>query len=100
MYCPNCGTANEGAVRFCANCGTPLDAAAASPPVQTPFQQQPTVVPPYAPNAAPETRGGFLRFLGIGCLVVLAIFILFGLGCARSCLFGRRRYMRFGRRVF
>jgi len=91
MYCPNCGTANEGAVRFCANCGTPLETAGAEP-----------VVPPYAPIAgpiaAPPTRNGFLRSLGIGCLVVLVIFVFFGLSCTRAC-FGRRRYLRFGRRI-
>ncbi len=84
MYCPNCGTANEGAVRFCANCGTPLETAAAP------------VVPPYTPSVtavAPQSRNGFLRFLGMGCLVLLAIVVLFGLGCTRAC-FGRRRYLR------
>jgi hypothetical protein len=78
MYCPNCGTANEGAVRFCANCGTPLETAGPAP------------VTAIAP---PQSRTGFLRFLGIGCLVLLALFVLFGLGCTRAC-FGRRRFLR------
>jgi hypothetical protein len=84
-------------VRFCANCGTPLETAAGAPPTQAPFQQPP-VVPSYVPSAPPQSRGGFLRLLGIGCLVVLAIFVLFGLSCARACLF-HRRYSRFGRRI-
>jgi hypothetical protein len=89
MYCPNCGTANENTVTFCANCGTLLHAA----PNPTPLQ--PEVVPPYSPTAPPQTRDGFLKYLGIGCLVVLAVFVLFGLSCARACLFRRRRYSRF-----
>lgn len=91
MYCPNCGTANEGAVRFCANCGTPLDATAAGSAVP-PVVPQPPVVPTYAPPPAPQTRDGFLKFLGMGCLVILAIFVLFGVGCARACLFRRRLF--------
>jgi len=97
MYCPNCGTANEGGVRFCANCGTALIVSAGPQPIQQP-PQQPRILPPYSPDAPPQTRDSFLRFAGIGCLVILAIFVLFGLSCARACFFGRRRFSRFGRR--
>jgi hypothetical protein len=94
MYCPNCGTANEGTVRFCANCGTPLAAPSNPQPIQ------PEVVPPYSPVAPPQTRDSFLKFLGMGCLVLLAIFVFGGLSCARSCIFGRRRGFGSGRRIF
>ncbi len=33
MFCPNCGTNNEGA-RFCANCGTPLNGVVPTAPAQ------------------------------------------------------------------
>ncbi len=90
MHCPNCGTVNEGAVRFCANCGTPLAGPSVPPPIQ------PQVVPPYSSAAPPQDRNSFLKLLGMGCVVVLAIFVFGGLGCMRACLFGRRR-LRFGR---
>ena len=78
MYCPNCGTANEGSVRFCANCGTSLTSAGANPNPQPPPQQpiQPEVVPPYAPAAPPQTRDVFLKYLGMGCLILIAILFL------------------------
>jgi hypothetical protein len=90
MYCPNCGTANDDGVKFCANCGTPLAGGAPHPPPQAPIQ--PEVVPPYAAAAPPQTRDSFLKFLGMGCLILVAIFAFGGLSCARACFFGRRRY--------
>jgi hypothetical protein len=96
MYCPNCGAGNEGGVRFCANCGTSLavESAPGAPTVPPPLQ--PEVVPSYAPPTVPQTRDSFLKFLGMGCLILLAIFVFGGLSCAKACLFGRRR-VRFGR---
>jgi hypothetical protein len=64
------------------------------PPQQQPIQ--PEVVPPYSPAAPPQTRDVFLKYLGMGCLVIIAIFVLGGLSCAKACLFGRRR-LRYSR---
>ncbi|MBV8071176.1 MAG: zinc-ribbon domain-containing protein [Acidobacteriaceae bacterium] len=77
MTCPNCGLANAANARFCANCGTAFGAP-------TPSSPPSAGVPP------PSTGGMSLgRSIGIGCLIVV-LFIIFGLSCTRSCLFGRR----------
>ena len=87
MNCPNCGLANPDNAKFCANCGTAFTAASGA--WQTPYQQQPAQ--PY--QAAATGRNSMAKNIGLGCLVVLLIFILFGLSCTRAC-FGRRRYYR------
>jgi uncharacterized protein (TIGR00266 family) len=51
MFCPNCGTRNDDAARFCGKCGRPL--AAAVPPV-SPVQAAPVQqAQPYTPVQAP-----------------------------------------------
>ncbi|MBV8551118.1 MAG: zinc-ribbon domain-containing protein [Acidobacteriaceae bacterium] len=82
MTCPNCGLQNAGNARFCANCGTPLNAG-------VPVDAGGRVNPP----------GGSLspaKAIGLGCLIIVVLFLLFGLSCARSCFFPRhhRIYIR------
>lgn len=37
-----------------------------------------------------------MRNIGLGCLVVLLIFLFFGLSCTRACFRHRRYYRRYG----
>lgn len=92
MTCPNCGLANPDNARFCGNCGTTLGAApynAPPPPPQPPYGTVPGL-----PGAAPQRSMG--QKIGLGCLLALLIFFLFGLSCTRACFRPRRYYRRSG----
>ena len=41
-----------------------------------------------------------MRNIGLGCLVVLLIFLFFGLSCTRACFRHRRYYRRYGAVIF
>lgn len=73
--CPNCGLSNAANARFCANCGTPLGATAPPPP-------------PYQTSAPASRLTG--KNIALGCVILLAIVLLFGVSCTRAC-FGFRR---------
>lgn len=80
-FCPKCGTARVGALRYCRSCGFDYDALAAEvptvesgPPVAT--AAVPTPAPPVTlATAAPPTKRGRARWLAYGAaaLIVLAI---------------------------
>ncbi|MBV9082465.1 MAG: zinc ribbon domain-containing protein [Acidobacteriaceae bacterium] len=90
MHCPNCGLANPDNARFCSNCGTQFSSS--SGPQQPPYQPQYQQAPPQSlPGGSPVMRN-----IALGCLVVLLIFLLFGLSCTRACFRGRRYYRRYG----
>ena len=115
MTCPNCGLENPPGARFCANCGTTLGGAAPPPPSTPPND-------PYNPagsaygqsggytqgSSQPYNMGGGYagggtrmspaRAIGLGCLILVVLFFLFSLSCARSCFFPRRH--TYIRRVF
>lgn len=77
MHCPNCGLENPADARFCSNCGTA-------------FNAPPNLPPP--PPPPPSTGSTVARNIAIGCLIVIAIFLLFGLSCTRACYhMGRHR---------
>jgi uncharacterized membrane protein YvbJ len=101
MNCPNCGLANPDNARFCANCGTPFGSAPS--PQSSPYQSQSQYQPP-PPHQAPgpyqapgAVRSGntMAKNIGIGCLILVVIFLFFGLSCTRACLGMRhgRAYM-------
>ena len=84
MNCPNCGLANPDGARFCANCGTSLTGAPLPPPSAYQGQSQYQAPPPF------QGRGGnTTRNIALGCLVLVLIFLFFGLSCTRAC-FGFR----------
>src|SRR3954454_496848 len=93
MICPNCGLANPDTARFCGNCGTTLAGGSGS---YTP--QPPSAQPPYASGSGiprgPQSSMG--QKIGIGCLIAVVIFFVFGLSCARACFRPRRYYRRSG----
>src|SRR4051794_14070693 len=86
MTCPNCGLVNPDKARFCGNCGTTLSPGSYTPPQPPP--------PPYGPvsgmGQGPQRSMG--QKIGIGCLIALVIFLLFGLSCTRACFRSRRTY--------
>jgi hypothetical protein len=99
MHCPNCGLLNAGDAKFCGNCGThftsPVNDPAAAPPYQpiapTPAPAYQPINPVYPPPPpAPTDRNTFMKNLGFGCLILVALFFFFGLSCARGCFFRRR----------
>jgi len=94
MNCLNCGLAHPNDAKFCANCGTRFPNA--SDPQQTSYQ-------PQGPQNWPRTvpgRNSVMRNIGLGCLVVLLIFLFFGLSCTRACFRHRRYYRRYGAVVY
>ena len=94
MNCSNCGLANADTAKFCANCGTTLGGASMPPPTnqyqnQSQYQAPPQYQAPY-PVAGTTARGGLTgRNIAIGCLILLAFVLFFGLSCTRAC-FGLR----------
>lgn len=99
VFCPNCGSANDGAGKFCWKCGTSLAGlpGAGGPRAQTqpPAAEPPVAAPPpplvpsppasaaAPPPAAPGPRkarmplplliGGFVAVLGIGAAVGIVL---------------------------
>ncbi len=91
MNCPNCGLANPDTAKFCANCGTSFGNASSRP-------YQPAQ--PYsAPNVAPGGRS-MTRNIALGCLIILAIFLFFGLSCTRACFSWRHGRTYLHRRYY
>lgn len=92
MNCPNCGLANPDGAKFCSNCGTSFGNA--PPPQSNPYQgqsQYQASAPyqasgPYQAPGATRSGGSVAKNIALGCLIVLAIFIFFGLSCTRACL--------------
>jgi hypothetical protein len=90
MNCPNCGLTNPDNAKFCANCG--MRFANLSDPHQTSYQTQ---SPQEWPRTAPG-KNSVIKNIGLGCLVVLLIFLFFGLSCTRACFRHRRYYRHYG----
>lgn len=100
MTCPNCGLNNPDNAKFCGNCGTTLTPGAPGPSPQPPaYQPPPPYQAPYQPGpypAAPPPQGNTaMKNVALGCLIVILIFLFFGLSCTRAC-FRPRRYFRYG----
>jgi uncharacterized membrane protein YvbJ len=97
MNCPNCGLANADGARFCANCGTALSGSA--PPPGNAYQTQSQYQNPLPPQGtgSPMGRSSTARNIALGCLILVAIFLFFGLSCMRAC-FGFRRHVYVHRR--
>lgn len=101
MNCPNCGLPNPDNAKFCSNCGTSFGASSSQSASSYQSQSQYQTPPPQyqPPNAylPPSTPGGgssLAKNLAIGCLIVIAIFLFFGLSCTRACL-----HLRHGRYI-
>src|SRR4051794_13632019 len=96
MTCPNCGLVNPDNARFCGNCGTTLGGA--------PYTAPPPPPPPYGSGSGSGTRMGTPfgtqkstgQKIGLGCLVALLFFFLFGMSCMPPCSRPRRYYRRSG----
>jgi uncharacterized membrane protein YvbJ len=96
MNCPNCGLPNPDTAKFCSNCGTSFVNAPPPPygtqqTYQAPsptFQNPSQYLPPPTPGPAKSSLG---RNIGLGCLILLAIFLFLGLSCTRAC-FGLRHH--------
>ncbi|MCU1294802.1 MAG: zinc-ribbon domain [Bryobacterales bacterium] len=93
MNCPNCGLANPDTAKFCANCGTPFTGAAQGAPYQG--QSQPYQAPPRPYQMEGGRRGGtsLAKNIGLGCLILVLLFMFFGLSCTRACFGHRRTYV-------
>lgn len=108
MICPNCGLDNPPTARFCANCGTTLSGGAAPPPPpNAPYNpvgggynqgSQPYNMPTGGFNVGGQ-RMSPARAIGLGCLVLVVLFFLFTLSCARSCFLPRRHFYRYSRAI-
>jgi hypothetical protein len=83
------GLTNPDNAKFCANCGTRF--ANLSDPHQTLYQPQ---SPQEWPRTAPG-KNSVMKNVGLG-LVVLLIFLFFGLSCTRACFRHRRYYRHYG----
>jgi hypothetical protein len=60
ITCPNCGTQNEPASRFCAECGADLRTSQPAPePSATPQPSFPTIPPQYSPSQAQPSVPGW-----------------------------------------
>jgi uncharacterized membrane protein YvbJ len=97
MNCPNCGLANPDGAKFCSNCGTSFGSQAAPHKVEAEYEPPPPFQAraPYQASGAPVTRNTMMRNIGLGCLIAVVVFLLFGLSCARACFAPRRRrYIR------
>ena len=70
VFCPNCGTEAPAGARFCMSCGTALAATAIAAPT-APRMAAPA---PDAPPAPASARRPGLIALGVGALVVAALF--------------------------
>src|SRR5438270_6924898 len=92
MNCPNCGLDNPDTARFCSNCGTTLGPAPYSAPQYSAPQQT------YPPGPMPVATGqrSVGQKIGLGCLIAVVIFFVFGISCTRACFRPRRYYRRYG----
>jgi len=84
MHCPNCGLANPDNAKFCANCGTAFGG-----PSQFPSNQS---QPQYQAPIPTGSGNRVAKNIGIGCLIAIAIVLLFGLSCTRACFGFRHRH--------
>jgi hypothetical protein len=73
QFCSRCGRQRVGDERFCPNDGTPYMADTQPPPAVSAANTAPS---PAAPAAPAKKKGGFMRFMGLGCLGLVGLFVL------------------------